>query len=439
MIEELPDIPRIYTALAQWLSCVVFVTGFNQRCLRNLKLLGICALFLALQSVLLVTTSEASGSLWLLFMALSWILMFAFIFFSCNIPKIDACYYTVHAVVLAEFAASLEWQIHCFLWPLNDGALLYSIALLCIVYAAVFVGARLIIKHFAFRDAALYITSRHLLIVSLIGISMFTISNLGFLTTQTPFSGHYHREIFNIRTIMGLCGLLFLGVYNFARREMFVQQELGAVQSILRSQSEQYQHAKDKQEYINRNYHDLKHKIAYLRAEQDPIRRNTFLDSMEKDIKEYETMFKTGNPVLDTILTDNGMRCNENSISLTCVANGALLNFMDVMDICSVFGNALDNAIEHSKQIADPERRLIHVAVFSKLDYLVIRFENYMIGKLSFEGNLPTTTKLNTKYHGYGLKSVKYVSDKYNGTMSVEEKNGWFVLQIVMPKCNIMQ
>jgi len=433
MIEELPDIPRIYTALAQWLACVVFVAGLNPEWRRSFKLLGISALFLVLQSALLVTTVEATGLLWLIIMAASWILMFAFIFACCKIPKIDASYYTIHAVVLAEFAASLEWQIHCFLWPQSDGAVLSAIILLCAVYAAVFAGARLIIKHFALRDAALYITPRHLLTVSVIGISVFTISNLGFLTTQTPFSGHYHREIFNIRTIMGLCGLLFLGVYNFARSEMFVQKELGAVQSILRSQSEQYRHAKDKQDYINRNYHDLKHKIAYLRAEQDPIRRNIFLDAMEKDIKEYEMMFKTGNPVLDTILTDHGMRCNECEINLTCVADGALLNGMDVMDICTVFGNALGNAIEHSKKIKDAEKRLIHVAVFSKLDYLVIRFENYMEGQLSFEGGLPATTKGDVYNHGYGLKSVKYVSDKYSGTMSVEEKGGWFVMQIVMP------
>jgi len=436
MIEELPSIPRIYTALAQWLSCMVFVVRFRRGQLGSFKLIATCILFLIVQSTFLVATADAPGFLWLLFMAVSWMLMFGLIAFSCGISKISAAYYAVHAFVAAEFAASLSWQIHCFLWPLSDGPLHYAVVLLFTIYAAVFTGIGLIVKHFAFYDANVQVRLRHLLIVAVIGASVFAISNLGFLTTRTPFSGHYHREIFNIRTLMGLSGLLFLGVYNFARREMFVQKELDAVQGILRSQAEQYQHAKDKQDYINRNYHDLKHKIAYLRAEHDSANRNIFLDSMEKEIAEYEAMFKTGNPVLDTILTDNGMRCNENSIVLTCVANGALLNAMDVMDVCTVFGNALGNAIEHAKKIDDPQKRLVHVAVFSKQDYIVIRFENYMVGNLSFEGDLPATTKADKKHHGYGLKSVKYVAEKYKGAMSVEEENGWFVLQLVLPKSN---
>ena len=434
MIEELPDIPRIYTALAQWLACLVFIVSFDKRRFGGLKLIALAALFLAAQSSLLVTTAHAPHLLWLIFMMLSWFLMFAFIFSACDISVKDACYCAIHTIVLAEFAASLEWQIHCFIWPTNDAPILQAVMLLSLVYAFVFVGAAFIFKHFARRGEVLNITSRHLFVVAIIAISVFTISNLGFLTTRTPFSGQYHREIFNIRTIMGLCGLLFLGVYNFSRRELYVQRELSAVQGILRSQFEQYQHSRDRQEYINRKYHDLKHQIAYLRAEEDPSRRGVFLDAMEKEIKDYEISFKTGNPALDTILFGSGMQCAENSISLTCVADGRLLNFMDVMDICTVFGNALDNAIEHAKRIVDTEKRLIHVTVFSKQEHLVIRFENYMEGNLDFDGTLPTTTKSDIEHHGYGLKSVKYVAAKYYGTMSVEVKNSWFVLQIVIPR-----
>lgn len=434
MIGELPDIPRVYTALAQWLSCVVFVSVCDERRLRGPALVAIGMFFLVMQSALLITTVRAQNLLWLIFMALSLMLMFALIYATCRIPIKDACYYAVHAFVLAEFTASLQWQIHCFIWPRSDAPLIRAAFLLLAVYAAVFIVVWLFVRRFVGRGGVLNVTNRHLFAVAAITVSVFIVSNLGFLTARTPFSGHYHREIFNIRTIMGLCGLLFLGVYNLARRDLLVQWELGAVQGILRSQFEQYQHYRDSQDFINRNYHDLKHKIAYLKAEEDSGRRSVFLKAMEKEIKEYEAQFKTGNPVLDTLLTSSGFACAENSISLTCIADGALLNFMDVVDICTVFGNALDNAVEHAKRIEDPEKRLIHVTVFSKQDHLIIRFENYMEGVLSLDGDLPATTKQDAQHHGFGLKSVKYVAEKYLGTMNVEENNSWFLLQVVIPR-----
>ena len=55
--------------------------------------------------------------------------------------------------------------------------------------------------------------------------------------------------------------------------------------------------------------------------------------------------------------------CSKNRIKLTCVADGALLSSLHVTDICSIFGNALDNAIEYTAQVADPAARLIHLIV----------------------------------------------------------------------------
>ena len=58
---------------------------------------------------------------------------------------------------------------------------------------------------------------------------------------------------------------------------------------------------------------------------------------MEEEIRQYETQNKTGNEVLDTLLGAKGIECQKEEIELTCVADGSLLEFMDVMDICSIF------------------------------------------------------------------------------------------------------
>ena len=113
-----------------------------------------------------------------------------------------------------------------------------------------------------------------------------------------------------------------------------------SVQNVLQNQYAQYKQSKESIELINYKYHDLKHQIAVLRSEADPGKREAFLDKMEADIKKYESQNKTGNKVLDTVLTTKSLYCAKHNITFTCVADGTLLDFIDVMDICSIFGNA---------------------------------------------------------------------------------------------------
>lgn len=106
---------------------------------------------------------------------------------------------------------------------------------------------------------------------------------------------------------------------------------------------------------------------------------------------------------------------------------------MDVMDICTLFGNALDNAIECELSIPDKEKRLIHLEVYTKKDFLVIRCENYCPAPPIFQDGLPMTTKADREYHGYGLKSMRYTAQKYGGTMTVQAKDEWFQLTLLFP------
>ncbi len=155
---------------------------------------------------------------------------------------------------------------------------------------------------------------------------------------------------------------------------------------------------------------------------------------MEQEIKTYEAQNKTGNPVLDTILTTKSLYCIRNGITLTCVADGSLLEFMDVMDLSAIFGNALDNAIESVEQVADPEKRLIHLTVSARKGFVLVTVENYFEGSLSFEENLPVSTKNDKAFHGYGLKSVRYVARKYGGTITITPENNWFELKLLIPR-----
>ena len=123
----------------------------------------------------------------------------------------------------------------------------------------------------------------------------------------------------------------------------------------------------------------------------------------------------------------------ENGITMTCFADGSGMRFLDVMDLCSIFGNALDNAIEYEKKIGDPEKRLIKVTVYNQNRFLLIRIENYCEETIPLRDGLPVTTKKDPAIHGYGLKSIRHAAEKYGGSLNVTQEPPWFVLTVLIP------
>ena len=332
-----------------------------------------------------------------------------------------------------EFMASFEWQVVCYFFDEAMTNWWLCRGLLVLIYGAIALILYKILRVHMPKDGKMNISHREYISAGLIAVAVFAVSNMSFLTENTPFSGRYSFEIGNIRTLVDLGGIAILYAHLIQCRELRVRKELESVQNVLQNQYVQYKQSRESIELINYKYHDLKHQIAFLRSEDDPKKREEYLNRMEDEIRQYETQNKTGNKVLDTVLTTKSLYCAKHGITFTCVADGTLLDFMDVMDICSIFGNALDNAIECELKIPDKEKRLVHVTVSKQKNFLLLRFENYYEGNLEYQEGKLVTTKKEKEYHGYGLKSIRYTVNKYDGAVSIDTKENWFDLKILIP------
>lgn len=425
--------PRLFTALAEWGACMLFLLQYSRR-LRGPRFWLTAAGALVVQVLWLEGTGSLPVAFWMPAMAVAVGLMFLFLAFCGRSDLLGAGYCTVRAFLLAEFTASLEWQLYAFfVWETKIDGFVPATVFLVVIYGAVFLLAYHLEQRVSQGGNLPRMTGRELLSAASMGLAAFLISNMSFVTANTPFTSSVEQEIANIRTLVDLAGVVILYAYHIQFFELHTRRELDAIKNILQNQYVQYRQSRESIDVINRKYHDLKHQIAVLRAEEDPARRSAFLDQMEEEIQHYEAQNKTGNSVLDTVLTGKCLYCAKHQIKLTCVADGARLSFMDVMDICTLFGNALDNAIECELSIPDKEKRLIHLEVYTKKDFLVIRCENYCPAPPVFQDGLPMTTKADREYHGYGLKSMRYTAQKYGGTMTVQAKDEWFQLTLLFP------
>ena len=429
------DIPRIYTALAEWGACMVYLGLIRNEKFRQPVFWMVSLSVLAEQSVFLVFTGELPIGFWIPCMMMAVGIMYGFLFIAGGLSPLGAGYCCARAFLLAEFVASLGWQISAFLQSVGYGYGILQVFLLIAVYLFCFLLVILLERPALTQDYLSQLTVREVLAASGIALAIFAFSNLSFLYSGLPFTSPHRSDIFSIRTLVDFGGIAVLFAYQSRICDYMAEREVSMMNAILKSQYDQYRNYQDSLELIHLKYHDLKHQIAGLRMESDEEKRKKWIDAMEEEVSAFESLNKTGNQVLDTILAAKIFHCRKNRIQITCVADGKLLDFMHVMDICSIFGNALDNAIEHVLLIPEEEKRLIHLSVSSKRNFVFIKVENYCETEIcKNEQNLITTTKTDKQNHGFGLRSICAAVEKYGGTMDFDQNNNWFELKILLPR-----
>lgn len=378
----LPDIPRLYTALAECLAVLLFTPALAPRFSKAVTG-GITLLWAAVLSAFLGLTGDVPGGLWIPCMVTAIGLSYLYLWGVWSITLLEAGYHCARAFILAELAASVEWQLHCALWPARGPWEPLSLLLLA--------------------------------------LTAFAVSNLGFLP-----GSEINMSIFSIRTLVDFSGVLILTVQHEQLQENALHSELAAMDEVLHRQYEQYKRSKEGINLINRRYHELKVQLARIREEQDQTKQNAAIAAMEQNIRQYEAENKTGNPVLDTLLTAKTMECQQENITITSVADGRMLGFLTIRELCTIVGVALDNAIAAVRAEPDPEKRLIKVAVYSQGGFAMLRFEHYTEAAPALDADgLPQ--------QGSDLKSVRTTVGQHGGSMTMHWENNWCTLRILFP------
>ena len=279
----------------------------------------------------------------------------------------------------------------------------------------------------------LQITRKELLVVYFVMIMVYCISNVSYVDVKSIFSAGTAMDVFIIRTLADLSGMAVLYAYHIQVKEIQMRFEKDTLRNIMDMQYKNYKLSKESIDIVNQKYHDLKHQINLLKSGADSEKAGEYLEQMEREIKIYETQNKTGNKVLDTILTSKSMHCQRHGIELKFMGEGQLLNFMEDMDISALFGNMLDNAIESVVKIKDRQKRLISLHVIQDKQFIRIRTENYCEENVQFQDGIPITTKKDKRFHGYGMKSMKKIVEKYDGSVMAGKTDNWFELKILIP------
>ncbi len=426
--------PGIYYAISYWMAAMVVIyLNPVKRTMKTLVFTGF--IFLVIISCFMIITDGINRLLFIPCMLVIIALLFFLLYFCCEFSFITSGYFCVRVFILGEFMASLGWQLYYFYVEKikQPDNLFLRIIFFIIINVIIFFILMLFEKNRKNDIRLLKVTKRSLITVIFIGLTIFIFSNLSYVYENTPFSTHFTYDIFIIRTLVDFVGVAILFAYEQLLSEFQMKTEIDMMENMLTMQHNNYKVSQASIEMVNRKYHDLKHQIALLRTDISSDMQLSYLDQIENDIRCYETQNKTGNKILDTILTGKSIVCQNDNISFTCVADGTLLQFMNPLDICTIFGNALDNAIECVRKIDNPDKRMIHILLVNDKSFVKIRIENYFEKVLKYQNNIPVTTKSNKLNHGFGIKSIQSSVNKYGGSVTIHAENNWFELRILLP------
>ncbi len=331
-----------------------------------------------------------------------------------------------------QFRFSKLWEYVLFRCGVPQGDWLYAFTYILSTAAVYFLCYSVFTtrlkkeKNFRANNIKLLLSTT-LIVVALIVLNLFTDREL--LRDGMEYS---YLHLFHI--FFGLvCGLvlldsLYTNVYNKK-----LEEDIRIIQLLWQNDRRQYEMFRQNLDTMNIKYHDLKHQLGLMQSKETTEAGGKWINEAIDSLNVIGMMQKTGNETLDVVLVQKHMLCDAAGIEFVTIVDGSLLSRLDDVDIYSLFGNALDNAIEHLRSVEEQERRALTLTVRKVGEMAKIQVENYTSAPVKIVDGFPQTTKQDKQSHGYGVKSIAFIVEKYGGIMNFEAGEHSFILDIMIP------
>lgn len=283
-----------------------------------------------------------------------------------------------------------------------------------------------LLLHFWFRNFRYQLQKSDFVIVLLFEAVIFLFYN----NSVVHFVIGEYNETLDLIIALLSTAFMFLFLYlknNYYLREQEQRDKMQIAQ--LQQQFAYYQEKMKDEERVRSIYHDLKNHLLVMESRQNTEETRQMAETLRSQIADYEDYVHTGNEFLDIILKDKAAKAREKQIDFSAMVDFHGIDFMEPLDISTIFGNAIDNAIEASENV--PEyKRLITVKAERVRDMLLITIENNTApGNHLTEG----TTKKDRFVHGFGIPNIKKAVEKYSGQCSFQQEERVYRLKILFP------
>ena len=260
----------------------------------------------------------------------------------------------------------------------------------------------------------------------LIGFSIYILVNYNYLNLS--------RVVDIAISVSGIVlSLTFYITFIYAKNTLYLreQEQKDKMQiAQLQQQFAYYQERLKDEEKVRFVYHDMKNHLLVLQRQINSPETAEMVEKLQSQVAMYEDYEHTGNDILDIILKEKSETAREKHIALSVTADLNGVDFIEPLDISTIFGNRLDNAIEASEKLPE-EQRAILVKAGKMQNFFSVLIENNC---LQDSGNTKSrTTKTDDFFHGFGISNMRNTAEKYGGQLTTKCESGKFLLKILLP------
>ena len=270
-----------------------------------------------------------------------------------------------------------------------------------------------------------------LVIVAMYDVASLGASN-GIMVRSGGNMGLYYDQIFSHVEflVLAFLSMAAVGFYVFGMNWIYLEQEKS---SQYHSQIAVYKMLSEQYRQSERLRHDMKNHIIALSA----LSRNKEWEKIDSYLKNMEGIVleadgdMTGNKAVDALLYQKRKRAEEENIKWECDVQMPKDYCINEFDLCVLFGNILDNALEACGRMQRGECRFINIQAKTVKKCFLLEVKNSMDRTEKCTDGF--THKGDSQEHGIGLLNVSDVVNRYNGAVHKEAEKGIFVISILMP------
>ena len=223
-----------------------------------------------------------------------------------------------------------------------------------------------------------------------------------------------------------LCSCFILALQYGILERADMSRQMDAMRELIHQQRVQFETSKQNAQLVNEKYHDLKKMLNDFRGRLS----NEQIDALQQRIGGMTAVARTGNEILDVLLMEKAVLCTQKEIQITCYASESDLDFVEDIDLYFLMNNLLTNAMEATEKLPVGER-FITINVSRSGDMALVHMENSCEGPVEMENGLPKSQG-DPRYHGFGMKSVARLVDKYDGSLAVKYMDRVFCVDMTL-------
>ncbi|MBS6506723.1 MAG: GHKL domain-containing protein [Paraclostridium bifermentans] len=250
-------------------------------------------------------------------------------------------------------------------------------------------------------------------------------------TTQSVTDFALDFVIALISSSILILNIFFMWLIIRVSKDSNLRAENKCIKENIQLQHQYYLNMQESQMKVKKLYHDMKNHMICI---ENLYGKNEYVESINNQLKECNSIFNTNNMILDIILNDKKRICESKGIDLIANINFKECNFIDSADVCSIFSNMIDNAIEACENIEDNSiSKKINIKGTIVKSLYIIKCENPKNNIIKLKSGKILTNKKDKFLHGIGISSMKNSIEKYNGNLEVNDLNTRFLINICIP------